>query len=167
MKIRTYDKISASVIDALGGVPYALPWSDVYTSVATGMIDAVLTSGTTGAEGKLWEVMDYFQPIMFMLATEMVTVNLAEFNKLSPELQNFMVQAAKEIEDQVWSEAVIEEEGNIKLLAKHGVEIVPVSEAYEAEVVSKTEIVRQEWLKNAPPEALEIYEKAKKAFEGM
>lgn len=167
MKIRTYDKISASVIQALGGLPYALPWSDVYTSVATGMIDAVLTSATTGAEGKLWEVMDYFQPIMFMLATEMVTVNLEAFNKLSPELQNYMIEAAKEIEEQVWKDAVTEEEGNTKLLAKHDVEIVPVSKEYEAEIVAKTEMVRQEWLKNAPPEALEIYEKAKKAFEGM
>ncbi len=161
MKIRTYDKISASVIEALGGLPYALPWSDVYTSVATGMIDAVLTSATTGAEGKLWEVMDYFQPIMFMLATEMVTVNLDAFNKLSPELQDYMIQISKEIEEKVWSDAVVEEESNIKLLAQNGVEIVPVSEEYEAEIVSKTEIVRQDWLEKAPSEAMEIYEKTK------
>lgn len=164
LKIRTYDKISADVVKALGGMPYALPWSDVYTSVATKMIDAVLTSATTGAEGKIWEVMDYFQPIIFMLATEMVTVNLEEFNKLSPEMQDFMIQTAKEIENKVWNEAKNEEESNIQLLVENGVEVVPLSEEFENKLIAITEDVREKWLDDSPAEAREIYEKAKEIF---
>ncbi len=167
LKIRTYDKISADVIKAAGGIPYAIPWSDVYTSVATGMLDAVLTSATTGAEGKLWEVMNYFQPIMFMLATEMVTVNLDEFNSLSEELKVFMVEISKEIEDEVWIAGGDEEEENKKLILKNGVKIIPISEKFEKEVIAITESVRQEWLDNAPVEAREIYEKAKEALSEM
>jgi len=164
LKIRTYDKISADVIKALGGVPYALPWSDVYTSVATKMIDSVLTSATTGAEGKLWEVMHYFQPIIFMLATEMTTVNLEEFNKLSPEMQEFMVQTGKEIENEVWSIAKVEEENNMQLAVKHGIEVVPVSEEFNSKLTTITEDIRQKWLDDSPAEAREIYEKAKRVF---
>jgi TRAP-type C4-dicarboxylate transport system substrate-binding protein len=164
LKVRTFDKMGADIFEAAGAIPYALPWSDVYTSLATGMIDSVFTSATTGAEGKLWEVMNYFQPIILMMTTEMVTVNLDVFNNLSDDLKEFIIQTAKEMENELWDKAQDIEENNIKLIIENGVEVVPVSEEFKNELIGITEDIRQEWLKDAPERALKIYEEAKEAL---
>jgi len=84
---RTYDKNGALVVEATGGTPYALPFSEVYSSLATGLIDSVITSTPTGVDGKFWEVLKYFQRLNITQATDMVTVNLKAFNKLDKETQ--------------------------------------------------------------------------------
>jgi TRAP-type C4-dicarboxylate transport system substrate-binding protein len=48
IKMRTYDKNGALVVQAVGGTPYPLPFSEVYSALATGVIDSVLTSTPHG-----------------------------------------------------------------------------------------------------------------------
>jgi len=81
LKTRTYDKNGALVVEAAGGTPYPLPFSEVYSSLATGVIDSVLTSTPTAVDAKFWEVLDYYAPINVTMATDLVTVNLDAFNK--------------------------------------------------------------------------------------
>jgi TRAP-type transport system periplasmic protein len=54
LKTRTYDKNGALVMEAVGATPFALPFSEVYTSLQTGLIDSVMTSTPTAVDGKFW-----------------------------------------------------------------------------------------------------------------
>ena len=65
LKMRTYDKNGALVVEATGGTPYPLPFSEVYSSLATGVIDSVLTSTPTAVDAKFWEVLNYYVPAVF------------------------------------------------------------------------------------------------------
>ena len=58
LKTRTYDKNGALVVEATGGTPYALPFAEVYSSLATGLIDSVITSTPTAVDAKFWEVLN-------------------------------------------------------------------------------------------------------------
>ena len=82
LKTRTYDKNGGLVMQAVGGTPYPLPFSEVYSSLATGLIDSVLTSTPTAVDAKFWEVLKFYAPVNVTMATDIVTVNLKEFNKL-------------------------------------------------------------------------------------
>jgi TRAP-type transport system periplasmic protein len=60
MKIRTPSSWQAEVVTRLGGIPVAMPISDVYISLETGVIDGVLTGPIGASSFKLTEVGKYF-----------------------------------------------------------------------------------------------------------
>ena len=103
LKTRTYDKNGAEFLQSLGGSPVSLPWGEVYSSLTTGIIDSVLTSGESSANGKFWEVLKYFKNINYAYPLNMVTINLDYWKSLSPAQQQAMLKAAAEIEKSQWA----------------------------------------------------------------
>ena len=98
LKTRTYDKNGALVMEAVGATPLALPFSEVYTSLQTGVIDSVMTSTPTAVDAKFWEVLKYYEPLNITIATDMTNVNLKAFQKLPKAQQDALVKAGKEME---------------------------------------------------------------------
>ena len=157
LKTRTYDKNGALVMEAVGATPLALPFSEVYTSLQTGVIDSVMTSSPTAVDAKFWEVLKYFEPLNITIATNMVNVNLKAFNKLPKAQQNALVNAGKEMEKILW-EGVKKWDGDMVAVSnKNGIETVAPSKELIADLEKITENIRAEWLKGAPPDAQKIY----------
>ncbi|MTI82297.1 MAG: TRAP transporter substrate-binding protein [Firmicutes bacterium] len=159
LKTRTYDKNGALVVEATGGTPYPLPFSEVYSSLATGVIDSVLTSTPTAVDAKFWEVLNYYAPINVTMATDMITVNLDAFNKLDEESQEALINAGKEMEEEMWAKVAQLDEDKEALSNEEGITTVKPSQEYLNELATVTEDIRQEWLQDAPPEAKEVINK--------
>lgn len=162
LKMRTYDKNGALVVEAAGGTPHPLPFSEVYSSLATGVIDSVLTSTPTAVDAKFWEVLDYYVPANVTMATNLVTVNLKEFNKLDKETQDAVVKAGKEMEEKMWKDVAKLDQEKESIVGEQGITTLQPSEGFLNELSAVTEDIRQTWLKEAPPEAQEIVDKFKK-----
>jgi len=158
LKTRTYDKNGALVVEAVGGTPYALPFSEVYSSLATGLIDSVITSTPTGVDGKFWEVLNYYHPLNITIATDMVNVNLRAFNKLDKQTQETLVRLGKEMEDIMWDKVAKIDKEKEAICNQNGIETVPASPALMQDLKKVTEGIRSEWLQDAPPMAKKIYE---------
>ena len=157
LKTRTYDKNGALVMEAVGATPLALPFSEVYTSLQTGVIDSVMTSSPTAVDAKFWEVLKYYEPLNITIATNMVNVNLKAFNKLPKNQQDALVNAGKEMEKILW-EGVKKWDGDMVAISnKNGIETVAPSKELIADLEKITENIRAEWLKGAPPDAQKIY----------
>lgn len=163
LKTRTYDKNGALVVEATGGTPYPLPFSEVYSSLATGVINSVITSTPTAVDAKFWEVLKYYEPISVTMATDLVTINLKEFNKLDKETQDLMLSIAKEVEDNVWEQVALQDKEKEQLCIDNGMEKIQPSDEYLQELAEITENIRAEWLKTAPPEAQQIVDEFLKA----
>lgn len=159
LKMRTFDEMGARVVEAFGGTPYPLPFSEVYSSLATGVIDSVLTSPPTAVDAKFWEVLGYYVPASVLMGTDFVTVNLDEFNKLDQETQDALVQAGKEMEEEMWSKVAQIEKDSQAEVNKNGITTLPPSEEFINQLSQVTEEIRQNWLKQAPAEAQEIVKK--------
>ncbi|MEI3606302.1 TRAP transporter substrate-binding protein [Pseudogracilibacillus sp. SE30717A] len=159
LKMRTYDKNGALVVEAGGGTPHPLPFSEVYSSLSTGVIDSVLTSTPTAVDAKFWEVLDYYSPVSVTMATNFVTVNLDEFNKLDAETQEAVIQAGKEMEEKVWEDVAALDKDQEAISNENGIETLVPSEEFLQELSELTEDIRQEWLETAPDAAKEIVEK--------
>ncbi len=157
LKTRTYDKNGALVVKATGGTPYALPFSEVYSSLATGLIDSVITSSPTAVDGKFWEVLKYFQRLNITIATNMVTVNLRAFNKLDPKVQKALVAAGREMEEIMWKKVAELDKQKEQLCNEKGIKTVPVSAEFVKELNTITEDIRAKWLKKAPADAKALY----------
>lgn len=158
LKTRTYDKNGALVVEATGGTPYALPFSEVYSSLATGLIDSVLTSTPTAVDAKFWEVLKFYLPFNVTIATNMVNVNLAAFNKLDKKTQEALVQAGKELENTLWDKVMQLDQEKETICNQNGIESLPVPKEMLAQLTQITEKIRADWLKDAPPDAKAIYE---------
>ncbi len=161
LKMRTYDKNGALVVEAAGGTPYPLPFSEVYSSLATGAIDSVLTSTPTAVDAKFWEVLDYYVPANVTMATDLVTVNLDEFNKLDAETQEALINAGKEMEEKMWEDVAKLDQDKESISNENGIETLEPSKEFLNELSAVTEDIRQEWLSDAPAEAQEIVDKFK------
>jgi TRAP-type C4-dicarboxylate transport system substrate-binding protein len=158
LKTRTYDKNGALVMEAVGATPFALPFSEVYTSLQTGLIDSVMTSTPTAVDGKFWEVLKYFQPLNITIATNMVTVNLKAFEKLPKAQQDTLVKVGKEMETAMWANVKAWDKEQEAISNNNGIETVKPSVELIGQLEKITEDIRAEWLKNAPPEAKKIYD---------
>ncbi|MBN1829924.1 MAG: TRAP transporter substrate-binding protein [Deltaproteobacteria bacterium] len=158
LKTRTYDKNGALVVEATGGTPYALPFSEVYTSLQTGLIDSVITSSPTAVDAKFWEVLNYFERINITIATDMVNVNLNSFNKLSKSIQSTLVSIGKEMENVMWERVPVLDKEMEALCNKNGMESLPVSKEIMADLSKITESIRADWLKDAPADGKKIYQ---------
>jgi TRAP-type C4-dicarboxylate transport system substrate-binding protein len=161
LKMRTYDKNGALVVEAAGGTPYPLPFSEVYSSLATGAIDSVLTSTPTAVDAKFWEVLDYYVPANVTMATDLITVNLDEFNKLDAETQEALIQAGKDMEEKMWEDVAKLDQDKESISNENGIETLEPSKEFLNELSTVTEDIRQAWLKDAPAEAQEIVDKFK------
>lgn len=159
LKTRTYDKNGALVMEALEATPYPLPFSEVYSSLATGVIDSVLTSTPTAVDANFWEVLEYYAPVNVTTAANIVTVNLDEFNKLDQETQDTLIQLGKEMEEEMWAMVAELDKEKEAVVNDNGITTLVPSEELLSNLAEITEGIRADWLANAPAEAKEIVEK--------
>ena len=159
-RMRTYDRNTGLVVEAVGGTPYSLTFSEVYSALSTGTIDSVLTSTPTAVDGKFWEVVDYYTPTNVAMTQDMVTINLDTFNQLPKDLQEIVLQVGDEMQTKMWEEvgpALDEEQLNICL--ENGITVVEPSDSFIDDLYEQTAPIREDWLSTAPAEAKTIYDK--------
>jgi TRAP-type transport system periplasmic protein len=157
LKTRTYDKNGALVMEAVGATPYALPFSEVYTSLQTGLIDSVMTSTPTAVDAKFWEVLKYYEPLNITIATDMVTVNLKAFQKLPKAQQEVLLKVGKDMENEMWANVPKIDKQQEAISNKNGIATVAPSKKLIADLEKITQNIRADWLKTAPPEGKKIY----------
>lgn len=123
LKIRTVSKEDSDLFTLLGASPIQMPWGEVVTSLATGVIDGVATSSASGVDGKFWEFTGFASKWNWHSSEDMVNVNLDAWNSLSPELQKIVETTAKELEPQFWKLAVDENKAKEKVLIEKGIKV--------------------------------------------
>ena len=115
-KTRTYDKNSADFVNDAGGNAVALPWGEVYSALRTGMVDSVITSSSSGKDGKFWEVLSNYTKINYAYPLQAVTINLDYWNSLDKTQQEAMLKAAFEIEKAQWEAVKLEDKDALEMM---------------------------------------------------
>jgi len=134
VKTRTYDKNSASFVNMAGGSAVALPWGEVYSSLRTGMVDSVVTSSSSGKDGKFWEVLDNYTKINYAYPLQAVTINLDYWNSLDKTQKAALTKAAAQIEKSQWEAVKVEEKTALEALAKNGIKVKEASPELKKEL---------------------------------
>ncbi len=144
LKIRTYDKNGAEFLKRAGASPQSLPWGEVYTALSTGLIDSVLTSATSGKDGKFWEVLNNFTKINYSYPLNMLTINMDYWNSLSPEQQKALLEAAAETEDAQWQASQQSVVDSLKVLKDNGMAIAEMTPELKASLEAIAEEMRKD-----------------------
>lgn len=127
LKIRTYDRNSSEMMELLGLVPLQMPSADVVPALASGMVDAVMTSTTTGAAQGYWEFLPYIYRTNHLWLSNIMSVSLSSWNKLDQATQNKIEALAHEMEQDFWQVAADDDLKKLEILIKNGVEVVEVN----------------------------------------
>jgi C4-dicarboxylate-binding protein DctP len=96
VKIRGISKLFDNGLTAMGASPSAMPGSEVYQALQTGVIDAGITSCAAAYSRRYYEVQKFGVASAMLTAYETLVVNPAWWEKLPAEMQkNLMVAAHK------------------------------------------------------------------------
>lgn len=161
-KTRTYDKNSANFANGAGGNAVALPWAEVYSALRTGMVNSVITSSSSGKDGKFWEVLTDFTKISYAYPLQAVTINLDYWNSLTKDQKDAMLKAATEIEKQQWEVVRVEDQDALDTMAKNGMKISEASDELKAELSKVADKMLEEYLSDANKDIKKVFEEYRK-----
>jgi TRAP-type transport system periplasmic protein len=83
-------------VQAFGGNPVPVSWTEVYTALQQNAVDSIETSYFAFVEAKLYEVATSLAVTNHILSGTVIMMNGPKFNALTPEQQQILVDAARE-----------------------------------------------------------------------
>ena len=139
IKIRTYNSTTTEMFNRIGMTSVQLPWGEVVPSLATGTIDAVTTSASSGVDGKFWEFLTHMYPTSHVWSSNMVSVNLDAWNALTDGQRDAIEAAARMLEPVFWQVSKAEDAAKSKILNERGLAMGHVSAAMLGDMQAATE----------------------------
>lgn len=104
-KFRAYNATTSRMAEGLGMVPTTIEASELSQAFATGVAQAMISSGSTGYDRKLWEHVDYYYDVQAWLPRNMVIVNGDAWAGLDEATQAAIHSAAATAETACWAKA--------------------------------------------------------------
>lgn len=125
MKFRVMQNdVFVDMMDALGANATPMPYGEVYSSIQTGVIDGAENNFPSYDSAGHFEVAKYFTLDQHLMVPEVVAVSKTSWEKLSPEDQEIMREAAKNsavLERKLWADQEAESEAKV---VEAGAEII-------------------------------------------
>ena len=153
IKIRGADKNTVDICNAVGMAGVIIPFGELIPALASGRVDGVATSATTGVDAKFWEVMKYVYPTNHTWACNMVNISLDAWKKIPAAQQKAMEDLATKMEPDFWDVSAQADRDSIKKLTENGMELMPVSAALMADIRKRAGSLQQEYLQRVPASA--------------
>jgi TRAP-type C4-dicarboxylate transport system substrate-binding protein len=148
--VRGADKNTVDIITAVGMAGVVMPWGELLPALASGRVDGVATSATSGVDGKFWEFLDYIYPTNHTWGSNAVTINLDTWNKISAEDQAAIKAVAAELEPTFWDVSRQGDLDSIKTMNENGMTLVPLSDEMLSEIAKKAETVQTAFFERVP-----------------
>ena len=115
LKTRTHSTVLGDLLSGLGANGQFLAFSEVYTALERGVMDAAITVLDAGYGQEWYEVTSYMTGPIVALAQTWVTMNKDSFNKLPPDLQQILLEEGEWREEENLRRTIEGTEKNIKL----------------------------------------------------
>ncbi|MEM0909155.1 MAG: TRAP transporter substrate-binding protein, partial [Pseudomonadota bacterium] len=154
--IRVVDKNGLDYMNRLGAAPRQMPWGEVVPALASGAIQGVTTSSSSGVDGKFWEFMGYLNRFNWQSASNMVTVNLDAWNALTEEQRAAIEKVAQELEAEFWDVSRNEDTEKLKTLADNGMKVTEPSPELREQLLAEATPMWDAFIAEAGDRAAEV-----------
>ncbi|WP_341871998.1 TRAP transporter substrate-binding protein [Roseivivax isoporae] len=146
---RAYNAATERLAQLMGAVPTQIETGDIPTAFATGRVDAMITSPSTGVSSQAWDFTSYYTDTQAWLPKNMVIVNTGMFDALPEDQRTALLEAAEAAETRGWEMSEAETESQIATLEENGMTVAQPSETLSQEMSEIGETMTQEWLEEA------------------
>jgi TRAP-type C4-dicarboxylate transport system substrate-binding protein len=150
IKIRGADKLVVDTTTAVGMAGVIIPWGELIPALASGRVDGVATSATSGVDGKFWEFLKYIYPTNHLVSSNMVNINLDTWKKIPASQQKAMEELATKLEPEFWEVSAQADRDALKKLTDNGMEVVQMPPAMMSDIRKRAAPLLDEYLKRVP-----------------
>jgi len=162
LKFRTYNPTIGRIAALAGSIPTQIEVPDLPTAFATGRVDVMITSASTGVDTKAQDYLTHYIDAQAWLPRNIVFVNKAAFAKLSPDEQKAVIDAAKAAEDRGWKASMDEMQIKTQALKDAKIIVMQPSAELKAGLAKIGETIAAEWAAKAGPDGQKMLEEYKK-----
>jgi TRAP-type transport system periplasmic protein len=152
MKWRAYSPATSRIAELVGAQPVTVQAAEVSQAFATGVTESMMSSGSTGADSKLYEHVKYWYDTQAWLPKNAVLVNKAAFDALDAPTKAAVMKAAADAEVRGLAASKKANGESLEKLKAGGMQILPPSAALKADMKKVGDTMLKEWLEKAGPE---------------
>jgi TRAP-type C4-dicarboxylate transport system substrate-binding protein len=163
LKWRSYSVGTARIAELVGAQAVTVQAAELPQALATGTVNAFMSSAATGYDSKVWESLTYFYDVQAWLPKNMVIVNKAAFDALDSSARDAVLKAAKAAESRGWAASTDKARWYTDQLAAKGMKVLQPSPELRAGLQKVGEQLMQDWLKKAGADGQAIVDAYKKS----
>ncbi|WP_010103700.1 TRAP transporter substrate-binding protein [Verminephrobacter aporrectodeae] len=152
VKWRTYSPATARLAQLLGAQPVTVQAAELSQALATGVVEATMSSSATGMDNKIYEHLKYYYDTRAWLPKNAVLVNKKAFDALDKPLQQALLKAGTDADARGWSTSTQVNTDTTAKLKAHGMKIVEPPAALRADLARAGESMLKEWIATTGPE---------------
>jgi TRAP-type C4-dicarboxylate transport system substrate-binding protein len=149
LKFRAYNPGTSRIAELVGGQPVTVQAAELPQALATGVVNAVITSASTGYDSKIWESLTHFYDAQAWIPKNMIIVSKAALDALDKPARDAVLKAAGEAEARGWNLAEEKTTWYLNQLSSRGLKVVPPSAQLSAGLSKIGEQLTADWLKRA------------------
>lgn len=163
-KWRAYSPTTARIAELIGAQPVTIQEAELSQALATGVVESLMTSGSTGADNKLYEYLKYYYNVQAWIPKNAIVMNKRAFDALDKETQAGLLKAAAAAETRGWEASKKENINSINKIKAGGITVIEPTEAMKAELKEVGKTILTEWSTKAGDDGkavLDAYNKIK------
>ena len=162
LKVRSYNPATSRIAELAGAQPVTIQAAELAQAMATGAVNANITSGATGYDTKAWEVVKNYYDTQAWIPKNIVFVNKQAFDALDKASQQAILKCAQEAETRGWKTSREKNGWYLEQLTKNGMNVAPPSAQLKADLKKIGETMTAEWMKTAGPDGQAIVDAYRK-----
>jgi TRAP-type C4-dicarboxylate transport system substrate-binding protein len=152
VKWRAYNPATSRIAELVGAQPVTIQAAEVSQAFATGVVESMMSSGSTGWDAKLHEHVKYWYDTQAWLPKNVVLVNKAAFDALDAATKAALLKAAADAETRGLAAAKKANGETLDKLKAGGMQILPPTPGLKADMAKVGDTLLKEWLAKAGAE---------------
>ncbi len=149
LKMRAYSPTTSRLAVLLKATPTTVQTPEIPQAFSTGIIDAMVTSPSTGVSSQSWDYVTDYTDTQAWIPKNMVIVNMRAFKRLDAEIQQAVMKTAASAETRGWEMAQAETASKTATLAENGIKVANPSRQLKTDLMAIGKTMGDEWAKEA------------------
>lgn len=148
-KMRAYNPATTRIAQLVKAQAVTIQLAELPQALATGAVQAFLSSSAGGVESRFYEQVKYFYPVNAWLPRNVTVVNQKAFDLLERPIQDAVLKAAAAAEQRGWAESERLDAEYVKELIAKGMTVAPIPTEVKQQLEAVGQTMTSEWLKTA------------------
>lgn len=157
LKMRTYNATTVRIAELLGATAVDVAAVDIPKALASGQIEAMITSSATGAESQVWTHAKFYYELNAWIPKNLVFVRKSAMDALSPSTRKAVLDAARTAEDRGWAMSETALRNALGELRGHGMTVERLSVELGREITRLGERFSLEWVRTVGNDAARLF----------
>lgn len=162
LKMRAYNVGTTRIAELVGAQAVTVQAAELPQALATGTVNAFMTSGATGFDSKAWETVSHFYDLEGWQPKNVVFVNKAALASLDKAQQDAVLKAAATAEERVWKISAEKSRWYLDQLKAKGMTVQKGSPELVAGLKKVGDQLTKDWLAKAGAEGKAVIDAYRK-----